>query len=98
MSIIIVAMRMIVMRPDPGAAHMMVMSLLRRADGIVVSDNARAVLAELTVHCRLAGVTFVDAVEKGVNHPGVIAQMAGLDECDPRVNGRRPRQSRRRCV
>ena len=66
--------------PDPGAAHVMMMPLLRRADGIVVPDDARAVLAQLAVHRRLAGVAFVDAVEKGVDDPRVVAQVAGLDE------------------
>src|SRR6185312_8600883 len=63
--------------PDPGAAHMMVMALLRRADRIIVSDHARAVLAQLTVHRRRAGFAFVDAVEKGVNDFRMVAQIEG---------------------
>ena len=86
---VIVIGPMIVVMPDPGAAHVMVMPLLRRADGIVVSDDARAVFAELAVHRRLAGVAFVDAVEEGIDDPGVIAQIAGLGERDLAGNGRR---------
>ncbi len=75
-------MRMRVPGTDPGAAHMVMMPLLRRADGIVVPDDARAVFAELAVHRRIAGIAFVNAVEEGVDDPRVIAEIAGLDEGD----------------
>src|SRR5205807_7303843 len=66
----------------PAAADVVVMPLLRGADGVLVADDAGAVLAELAVHRRVAIGKFPDAVEKGVDHFGVVAQVGRLDELD----------------
>src|SRR5689334_19440063 len=58
MTILMVAM---VIMTDAGAAHVVMMTLLRCAGGILVADNAGAVLAELAVHLRVAVVELCDA-------------------------------------
>ena len=40
MPMIMIVMIMIMRMPDPGAAHVMVMPLLRRAHRVLVSDDA----------------------------------------------------------
>src|SRR5689334_7377838 len=77
----------IVAMVDPGTAHVMVMSLLRRAYRVIVPNNARAILAELAIHCRRAGFALVDAIEKGLDDLRVVAQVAGLGEGDLRETG-----------
>ena len=67
------------------AAHVVVMALLRRADRFGVADDPRAVFAQLAVHLGLAGGEFVDPVDKRIDHPGMVAQVACLDEFDRRA-------------
>src|SRR6266404_1039358 len=80
-SVMIVRMRMMMVdRVDSGAAHVMVMALLRRPDRVLVADDPGAVFAQLAVHLGIARGEPGDALDKGVDHPGMVAQITRLDE------------------
>ena len=70
--------------------HMMVMALLRQAHFDLETENLLAVLAELAVHVVLAVQDLVHAIGEGVQHHGVVVQVAGLEELDLRMLRRHP--------
>src|ERR1051325_7388439 len=85
-----VAMIMVLIMTNAGAADMMMMPLLRRAGLDLVAEDPGAVFAELAIHGRVAAVELGDAVEKRIDHRLVVAQVERLDEFDlrkPRRDG-----------
>src|SRR5690348_10558480 len=75
-----VMMVMISVRAD--AAHMMMVAGLGGAHLVGVAEDPRAVLAELAVHCRIAGADLLDALGEGVEDARMVAQIGRLDELD----------------
>jgi hypothetical protein len=61
-----VAVRMVLVRAD--AAHVVVVAGLHGAGLLLVSDDLRAVLAELAVHRRAASLDLRHPVGEGVEH------------------------------
>src|SRR5271170_3678717 len=74
---------MIMSVADADAADMMVVACLRRAGGVLKANDLRAVLAQLAVHRRLAGVQFLDPFAKRVEHRRMVTQIRSIDELDP---------------
>ena len=56
----------VVMMEPVATADMVMMRLLRRASVVLIPDDLRAILAELTVHHRIAFGDLVDALDKRV--------------------------------
>src|SRR5258708_33874176 len=86
---VILAVAVVVMRRGIGvgadAADVVVVGGLRRAGFVLVADDLGAVLAELTVHARLAVDDLADAIGKAVEHEVVVAQIGRLEELDFRM-------------
>ena len=74
--------------PDP--LHVVMMALLRQAHLGLESENLLAVLAQLAVHVVLAVQDLAHPIGEGIEHHGVIVQVAGLHELDLRVLRRHP--------
>src|SRR5215469_17071191 len=75
---------MMVLIVGTGAAHVMVMTLLRRASIVLIPDDPRTEFTELAVHRRLAITHLLDAIAECIQHPGMVAQVERLDKFDLR--------------
>src|SRR4051794_17149684 len=64
------------------AADMVVMAGLRRTELAGVTDDLRAIFAELAVHRRIAAANFLDALGEGIEHERMVAQIRRLHEID----------------
>jgi len=73
---------------DADAADVMMVSRLRRPDIVFVTDDLRAIFAELAIHRRLAFLELGDALAECLQHPLVITKIERLDELDLRKPGR----------
>ena len=56
-----------------GAAHVMVMTLLRRTGIVLITDDLRTEFTELAIHRRLAVTHLLDAISECIQHPGMVA-------------------------
>src|SRR3712207_5983699 len=61
------------------------MTLLRRADGGLEADHALAVLAHQAIHVDVAAEDAPDPVDERLDHERVVAQVARLRKGDSRV-------------
>src|SRR6185436_3490811 len=94
---VIVMMRMIVVmpmvmpvvmpvrRPGADAFHVMVVALLDPADLGLVADRLLAVFAHLAVHRVVAGEDLAHPLGEGVEHQGMVVEIARLEELDLRM-------------
>src|SRR5215469_9027514 len=67
-----------------GAAHVMVMTHLRRAGIALIADDLRTEFTELATHRRLAVTHLLDAIAECIQHPGMVAQVERFDKFDLR--------------
>ncbi len=64
---------------------MMVVALLIKTNLGLETENLIAILAHLAVHVAGTLEDLLDPVDKGVDHQGMVVQVSGLDELDPRM-------------
>ena len=69
------------------ALHMMVMTCLRQADLRLETQHLPAVFAELAVHEVAASKNLVHALDKSLDHQGMVVEVRRLDEVDAGMAG-----------
>src|SRR5215469_812378 len=75
---------MMVLIVGTGAAHVMVMTLLRRTSIVLITDDPGTEFTELAIHRRLAITHLLDAIAECIQHPGMVPQVERFDKLDLR--------------
>ena len=76
---------MVVIGIRPYPADVMVMSYLRCPMAVLETDDLLTILAELTVHPAIAVFGLLQPLDKGIEHPGMVAKIGRLDDVNLRV-------------